>query len=172
MTTAAKQAHVWERDPHDWYVEEPRATEALLKVERFVGRIIDPACGQGNIVKALLAAGYDAIGSDIVDRTSGAKWFQGELDALRDYDFDYLAAMECPNVVMNPPFFRAKGAEAFIRRATVEEALRVHGGRPRKTRTVIVVRKRTRAVERPQNLTPLPERRTRRPIRLRFALAA
>ena len=117
MSAVAKAAHVWERDEHDWYVEPTRATEALLSVERFTGRVLDPCCGQGNIVTTLRAAGYDAIGSDIVDRTNGASWFQGELDALKDYSHDFLALTGAPNIVMNPPFYRAKGAEAFIRRA-------------------------------------------------------
>ncbi|WP_226576484.1 TRM11 family methyltransferase [Acuticoccus sediminis] len=117
MSAATKNAHVWEQDELNWYVEPTRATEQLLGVERFTGRILDPCCGQGNIVTTLLAAGYDAIGSDIVDRTGGAPWFQGKLDALKDYGFDYLAAADCPNIIMNPPFYRAKGAEAFIRLA-------------------------------------------------------
>jgi len=115
MTAAAeKAAHVWERDPHDWYVEEPRATEALLSVERFVGAVWDPACGQGNILTAFLRSGLDqslVAGTDIVRRTDSL-WFRGEIDFLA-YDGVTLAQ----NVVMNPPFYRAKGAESFIRRA-------------------------------------------------------
>ena len=117
MSAVEKKAHVFERDPLDWYVEEPRATEALLKVERFTGRVLDPCCGRGNIVTAFRAAGYEAIGSDIVDRTNRASWFQGELDALKDYGHDYLALAGAPNIVMNPPFFRGNGTQAFIRRA-------------------------------------------------------
>lgn len=113
MSAAAeKAAHVWERDPLDWYVEPPEATEALLKVERFSGETThDPCCGQGNIVGALRAAGYHATGSDITDRCEKA-WFTGEIDFLAADDFGTVC-----NIVMNPPFFRAKGAEAFIRKA-------------------------------------------------------
>lgn len=111
MEAAAKNAHVWERDDLDWYVEPKRATEQLLTVERFVGRIHDPSCGQGNIVTTLITHGYHASGSDLVDRTGGAGWFRGGADFLSD------GAMYAENIVMNPPFFRAKGAEAFIRKA-------------------------------------------------------
>lgn len=109
--TRQKNAQVWERDDHDWYVEESRATDVLLTKERFVGKVWDPACGQGNIVEALCAAGYQAFGSDIVRRTE-ARWFWGERDFLDEGTFRLGA-----NIVTNPPFFRAKGTEAFIRRA-------------------------------------------------------
>lgn len=111
MNQTVKKAHVWERDSLDWYCEPPAATEALLTVERFVGPVWDPCCGGGNIVKALLAAGYDAKGSDVEDRAGWPSWFGGKIDFLKD---DCAGA---PNIVMNPPFFRAKGAEAFIRKA-------------------------------------------------------
>ncbi|MBC6714744.1 hypothetical protein H9Q09_00910 [Aurantimonas sp. DM33-3] len=109
--TKVKSAHVWERNEHDWYVEPEVATLQLLSQERFVGRIHDPCCGQGNIVRSLIASGYPASGSDVVDRTGGAGWFKGESDFLSD------RACFADNIVMNPPFFKAKGAEAFIRKA-------------------------------------------------------
>lgn len=111
----AKKAHVWERDEFDWYVEPERVTQQLLTVERFSGGIHDPACGQGNIVKTLRAAGYHATGSDIVDRVDWpieSAWYQGEVDFLANPPWSSLN-----NIVTNPPFFRAKGAEAFIRKA-------------------------------------------------------
>jgi SAM-dependent methyltransferase len=109
----AKQAHVWARDPHDWYVEPESATDALCTVERFVGGILDPACGGGNIVRALRRAGYDeAFGSDIKRRVADDQdWFLGV------QDFCAAHWVQEPNIVMNPPFFRARGAESFIRKA-------------------------------------------------------
>jgi len=108
----AKGAHVWERDERDWYVEPARCTRQLLAHERFQGVVWDPACGQGNIVETLLVTGHQALGTDIVRRVpKEATWFHGERDFL---------AMERPvalNIVMNPPFFRAKGTESFIRKA-------------------------------------------------------
>lgn len=115
MTATPKRTHLWERDELDWYVEPPRATEALLSVERFVGETIhDPCCGGGNVVTAIRAAGYHATGSDIVERVTPAPiWFTGVFDFLSpDDEFGWV-----DNIVMNPPFFRAKGAEAFIRKA-------------------------------------------------------
>lgn len=114
-----KRAHVWERDPLDHYIEPRRATEQLLRVETFDGPVLDPCCGIGNIVVTLLAAGLDACGTDIVCRVGEEEfpetwpgWFAGSGDFLKTTNIDpYL------NIVMNPPFFRAKGAEAFIRKA-------------------------------------------------------
>lgn len=107
-----KAAHMWRRDSLDWYVEPVWVTAALAKVERFVGSVLDPSCGGGNIVEALRAAGIDAVGSDIRRRVpDGTAWFVGEQDFLA------IAAICQPNICMNPPFFRALGAEAFIRHA-------------------------------------------------------
>jgi len=110
MKPIAKQAHTWARDPLDWYVEEMRATEQLLEVERFIGTIWDPCCGQGNILEAALAAGYDVVGTDILKRRN-RYFIQGGVDFLDQ------SAPRAQNIVMNPPFFRGKGTEAFIRKA-------------------------------------------------------
>lgn len=111
-----KKARIWERDPHDWYVEPPAATEALLQVERFLGGVWDPACGQGNIVTACHRAGLEAWGTDLVQRVPfdyGGRWFLETHDFLEANSPPYGA----PNIVCNPPFGRAKTAEAFIRKA-------------------------------------------------------
>jgi hypothetical protein len=103
-------AKVFERDPLDWYVEGQCASDALFAVERFSGAIWDPSCGGGNIMEAATRAGYDVVGTDIKRRTN-EPWFVGERDFLAD------GAELAPNIVCNPPFYRAKGAEAFIRQA-------------------------------------------------------
>ena len=104
-----KAAHLWKRDELDWYVEPRWVTTGLLRKERFEGTIWDPACGGGNILSACREAGYRVVGTDIVDR--GAV-MNGLIDFLV-YDGPSLA----PNIIMNPPYFRAEGAETFIRKA-------------------------------------------------------
>lgn len=113
MKTKAKEAHVWERDNLDWYVEPERATDQLCAVETFLGSVVDPCCGGGNIPRALRRNGVEAWGTDIVKRVDGPHvWFCGAADFLSpDYNYRFC------NAVMNPPFFRAKGLEAFIRKA-------------------------------------------------------
>ncbi len=111
MTAVEKKAHLWERDELDWYCEPEWATAALLKVEKFVGKSHDPACGRGNIVRTLIDAGYEASGSDLVDRAGSPGWFKGCTDFLGDHAF------YADNIITNPPFYKAKGTEAFIRKA-------------------------------------------------------
>ena len=105
------KAKVWERDALDWYQEPSGASDALFRVERFCGYVWDPACGGGNILEAASRADYPPVGTDIKKRVD-RYWFRRESD--------FLAWSEPPlaqNIVCNPPFFRAKGAEAFIRKA-------------------------------------------------------
>ena len=86
---------------HEWY-EEPRAcVDALLDAEKFTGQILDPACGGGNIPKACRARGYDAAGSDIMDRGYGTP---GRDFLKQDWLDD--------NILTNPPFSLA---EQFVR---------------------------------------------------------
>lgn len=117
-----KAARIFERDQHDWFVEPVEATAGLLRVERFVGPIWDPACGGGNVLRACATAGLQVAGSDIVQRVPD------DLSHLFAGPFDFLTAEANPpnlpfpawhatNIVVNPPFFRARGTEAFIRKA-------------------------------------------------------
>ena len=92
-----RRSHLWERDPHDWYVEPSWVSARLFKSEQFEGRVYDPACGCGTIVKSALDAGLMAYGSDIVNRG----W-----DSTRT-PHDFLttpAAERHDNIVSNCPF--------------------------------------------------------------------
>lgn len=109
-----KKSHVWDRGPDDWYVEEVHSTRALLKVETFVGACWDPSCGGGNIVRTLREAGLPAIGTDLRRRVAaGTEWFVGQFNFLERL----WRVSPAPNIVMNPPYFRAWGTEMFIRKA-------------------------------------------------------
>ena len=61
----------WRRHPHDWYVEDPWVSARLFEVETFEGRLLDPACGEGRIVRSARKAKLHCVGSDIVRRASG-----------------------------------------------------------------------------------------------------
>lgn len=110
--TRDMKAKLWERDALDWYVEGRAPSAALFGVERFVGHIWDPACGSGCIIESAIAAGYahQVVGTD-VKRRADRVWFHSERDFLTT------TQALAKNIVCNPPFFRARGAEAFIRRA-------------------------------------------------------
>lgn len=96
-----KNAHLWERDPHDWYVEPAWAAERLFDVETFVGYLHDPACGIGTIVKAAWNHRRQATGSDLVDRgCPGAE--------VLDFLHQRPEAGRYDNIVTNPPFKHAR----------------------------------------------------------------
>jgi len=112
-----KGAHVWSRDDYDWYVEPRQAALSLFETEDFEGGVYDPACGGGNIVRAALECGLIAYGSDIVNRAGSPSWFVAELDFLSCGDPKSPFYERYSNIVTNPPFYRAKGTEDFIRKA-------------------------------------------------------
>lgn len=92
------------RHPEDYYPTHPGATRALLAVEKFVGRIWEPACGEGDMSRVLEEAGYDVLSTDLIDRGYG----QGDRDFLMEW------TPLAPNIVTNPPF---KWAIEFTDRA-------------------------------------------------------
>ena len=116
----AKAAHVWKRDPFDFYVEPFEASRMLFRVESFGRTVYDPACGLGRIVTEARAAGYEAWGTDIVARNP---------ECLTERDF--LDGNESPHrpdaIVCNPPFKHCSQAAnfAFVRRALEEAAHKV-----------------------------------------------
>ena len=61
------QRHTLAERGDDLYETPPVAVAALLRHERLPHRLWEPACGHGNIVKVLRAAGHEVIGSDLVD---------------------------------------------------------------------------------------------------------
>ena len=87
------------RDPRDLYTEPVAATAALLEVERFPERILDPACGAGNVIEACRAAGYgDVRGSDLA---YGQDFLIGQIPSVG-------------SIISNPPY---RVAEQFALRA-------------------------------------------------------
>jgi hypothetical protein len=89
-----RESHIWVRDKYDHYVEPRWVSERLFDVEPFVGNIVDPACGFGNIVEAARAHGYSASGRDIVDRGYPGTVVQDFMDCSDRPD----------NIVCNIPF--------------------------------------------------------------------
>lgn len=107
------------RATHDWYQDQPEATEALLRVERFSGASWDPACGIGTIPIVMRAAGYDCFASDVVNRG-----FDGAavLDFLKDEPEG--AGSDVDNIVSNPPYGLAQAwAQHALSIASIKVAL-------------------------------------------------
>ncbi len=111
LATAPKRpinAHLWERHPDDWYVEEEWVDHRLFEYEPFEGSICDPACGLGRIVEAARCARFThAWGQDKVDRSAYC-------ERTADFLSDDFRDRTPENVVSNPPF---KLSREFVVRA-------------------------------------------------------
>ena len=86
-------AHAWEREAHEHYVEPAWVSMRLFDVEEF-GAVHDPCCGFGTIVKAAWSHGLNATGADLVDRGF-------ERGRVQNF-FDEQHTVDC--IVCNPPF--------------------------------------------------------------------
>lgn len=100
----AKKAHIWPRDPLDWYVEPQWCNERLFEMEKFAGVVWDPACGSGRILKAAYLAGIPTVASDVLDRGYENTAIENFLESLCKFS----------NIVSNPPY---KIARPFIEHA-------------------------------------------------------
>lgn len=100
-----------EREQHDFYATEPKATFALI--ENFLKhtyakhyRVWEPACGMGNISEVLIADGYDVVSTDLIDRGFG----KGGVDFLKqDTVPDGVRT-----IITNPPY---RHTNEFIKHA-------------------------------------------------------
>jgi hypothetical protein len=107
-----------ERIKDDWYTENRWASEQLFARVQFIGPIHDPACGEGRIVIAARHAGYEATGSDLVDRGFG------------ETGIDFLADSRLrTTLVFNAPY---KQNEEFIAHAleVASQAALIHEPSP------------------------------------------
>lgn len=94
MTALRKiDAHAWEREANEHYVEPAWCSMRLFDEEQF-GAVHDPCCGFGTIVKSAWSHGLSATGSDLVDRGF-------EQGSVQDF-FTIDRWFDC--IVCNPPF--------------------------------------------------------------------
>lgn len=93
-----------ERQEHDFYATEPRATEELLELEKFSKNIWEPSCGAGHMSKVLEKAGYNVYSSDLYDYGYGKSGL----------DFLACTAQFDGDIITNPPY---KYALQFVEKA-------------------------------------------------------
>lgn len=93
------------RADKDYYATEPIATEWLCQLERFIGPILEPSCGEGHISKILLQYGYKVESYDLVDRGFGI----GGIDFLSPEIKPWVG-----DIITNPPY---SFAQEFVERA-------------------------------------------------------
>jgi hypothetical protein len=98
-TSAAVEAKEPVRRPGDFYQTPPEPTRALLRAEggrlRQFPLLWEPACGDGAMMREILAAGHACVGTDIRDR--GA-------EGVQLGDFFGFAAPLARAIVTNPPY--------------------------------------------------------------------
>lgn len=92
-------AHSWEREADEHYVEPNWCSERLFAEEKFDGPIWDPCCGFGRIPSAAIKAGFIAYGTDIRDR--GYAYLNGIQDFLSAASPSLGTDID---IVCNPPF--------------------------------------------------------------------
>lgn len=109
------------RDPLDYDPTPPDATAAFLGAEgarlrEIGGPIWEPAVGGGHMASALMAEGFDVIGSDVVDRG----WPGTTLKSFYDYD-------RAPSdiLITNPPYNEISARDGHGRWLKHVEALGV-----------------------------------------------
>jgi hypothetical protein len=101
-----KNAHVWNRDELDFYQEPAWCADLLLDAEKYLGKVLDPCCGNGTIGRAFARRNHPIRSTDLTVRPYGECGFDF-LDPSTDYG-------RVDHIVCNPPF---RHTEAFIRRA-------------------------------------------------------
>lgn len=92
VTIGASNHSADERQQNDYYATDPKAIPLLLEQEAFTKDILEPACGQGHISKALIAAGYNVTSTDLIDRGYGTK---KDFFTYTNWDAD---------IITNPPY--------------------------------------------------------------------
>ena len=90
----ARNSHIFDRVPNNWYREPSWPAERLFQQESFAGIIWDGCCGGGTIPEAAKAAGLATFASDLVDRGYGAQ---------RDFLTEPAPIAPPFTVVTNPP---------------------------------------------------------------------
>jgi hypothetical protein len=83
------------REVDDFYVTPSNVTRCLLELEEFDSNIWECAVGRGDMAEVLTSAGYNVVGSDVVDRGFDGVVLEDFLECSTPFDGD---------IVTNPPY--------------------------------------------------------------------
>jgi hypothetical protein len=121
-------AHIFEREINDWYVEPKWCTSRLIDAIDIGldGITVDPSCGGGNVVLAIknhpMHQDRLVIGTDIINRNRSICSFESDF-LSDDWEYQFRTSQygkhQISNIISNPPFKLCgwKSGYAFIRRA-------------------------------------------------------
>jgi hypothetical protein len=114
-----RNTHVWDSDPHRHYPEPLWTSARLFETESFGAKgasILDPCSGWGRIPHNAIAAGYKAIGCDIVDRRHEPFAHNGFRFICGDFLKAPIPFPTITSAIFNPPF-HSDCIQRFIERA-------------------------------------------------------
>lgn len=101
MTLGASNHTEKEREENDYYATDPIAIDKLLTKEKPSFNIWECACGGGHLLNRLKELGFNAFGTDLIDRGCGT--------APRDFfNFDKKDVGSDVDILTNPPYKYAK----------------------------------------------------------------
>lgn len=102
FTTLGASNHVeHERDPHDYYATEPKATKLLLEIVDLDDNVWECAAGGGHMADIIAATGRNVFKSDLISRREDIETINF-LTTDKKFDGD---------IVTNPPY---KYAQEFV----------------------------------------------------------
>lgn len=88
----------FDREKDDYYPTPGRLTRPMLRLEPFDGPVWECACGDGAIVREMLARRMPVVATDLVMR----RILFGQMGGGRDFLME--RKLLAPNIVSNPPF--------------------------------------------------------------------
>lgn len=145
LKSKPKDAKVYERADGNWYVDPPSVSEALFRAEKFNGKISDPCCGMGNILRMAARAGHRVVGYDANPRPEHFRTMPG---VLWPSPVDFLSTeaerFQWQNIVMNPPYGAGAKGEPRLEEQFIDRALQLARG---KVAAVLQIAWMTRRIE-------------------------
>lgn len=125
-----KDAKVYDRADGNWYVDPPSVAEALFRAEKFHGKVSDPCCGMGNILRMASRAGHHVAGFDATPRP---EHFMTMPNVLWPAPIDFLSSdaylFQWENIVMNPPYGDGDKGESRLEEQFIDRALDLARGK-------------------------------------------
>ena len=104
----------YEPIPNSLYQTPEWVVDDLLKVYRVVGPVLEPACGECQVVRALRRHGIACVGTDLIDYGSPLQKGQGDFTKMKSAD-------GFATILVNPPY----GEKHALSVAFIEHALRL-----------------------------------------------